>query len=69
MPHYAVPMERHVVADGTPLRAAGFADAEVRLKLDSGTVFNVLDIAGDWAWGQVNADGFVGYLPLNALAP
>jgi hypothetical protein len=36
--------------------------------LDAGTVFNVLDMAGNWAWGQVGVDGLVGYVPLAALA-
>lgn len=67
VPHYAVPMERHVVAAGANLLVAGAADAEVREALGGGAVFNVLDIAGGWAWGQVGDDGFVGYLPLGAL--
>ncbi|WP_374281934.1 SH3 domain-containing protein [Novosphingobium sp.] len=67
VPHYAVPMERAVVADGAPLLAANKADAEVREQLAGGTLFNVLDITGGWAWGQVGDDGFVGYLPVTAL--
>ncbi|HQN55523.1 MAG TPA: hypothetical protein PLL44_14000 [Novosphingobium sp.] len=27
----------------------------------------MLDIAGNWAWGQVGEDGFVGYVALEAL--
>lgn len=69
VPHYAVPMERRVVAAGASLLAAGRADAEQREALAGGAVFNVLDMAGGWAWGQVGEDGFVGYLPLDALEP
>ncbi|NOU03542.1 MAG: SH3 domain-containing protein [Novosphingobium sp.] len=69
VPHYAVPMERRVVAAGASLLAAGCGDAELREVLAGGTVFNVLDMAGGWAWGQVGEDGFVGYLPLDALEP
>jgi Bacterial dipeptidyl-peptidase Sh3 domain len=67
VPHYAVPMEHVVKAPGATLRAASKADAEVREVLAAGTLFNVLDIAGGWAWGQVGEDGFVGYLPMDAL--
>ena len=67
VPHYAVPMPRKVVAGGANLLAANKADAELREVLAGGTVFNVLDFTGGWAWGQVGEDGFVGYLPLEAL--
>lgn len=67
VPHYAVPMPRKVVAGGTNLLAANRADAEVRDVLAGGTVFNLLDVTGGWAWGQVGEDGFVGYLPIEAL--
>ena len=67
VPHYAAPMERSVAAGGADLRVAGNAEAELRQSLSGGTLFNVLDISGGWAWGQVGEDGFVGYLPLEAL--
>ena len=67
VPHYAVPMPRKVVAGGASLLAGGKTDAEVREELDAGAVFNVLDVTGGWAWGQVGEDGFVGYLPVDAL--
>ena len=68
VPHYAVPMERRIAAGGTALRVAGNAAAAVREELNSGALFNVLDMSGGWAWGQVGEDGFVGYVPLEALA-
>lgn len=67
VPHYAVPMPHRVVAAGAQLLAAGKRDAELRDNLAGGTLFNVLDVTGDWAWGQVGDDGFVGYLPVEAL--
>lgn len=67
VPHYAVPMARTVVAAGANLLADNKADAELREALPGGTVFNVLDVTGGWAWGQVGTDGFVGYLPIDAL--
>ena len=67
VPHYAAPMEREVGASGADLRVAGNAEAELREALVGGTLFNVLDISGGWAWGQVGEDGFVGYVALEAL--
>jgi len=67
VPHYAVPMERQVVASGANLLALNNPDAPVREALAGATVFNVLDVTGGWAWGQVGEDGFVGYLPIDAL--
>ncbi len=69
VPHYAVPMERRVVASGANLLALNNSQAEVRDVLPGGTLFNLLDVTGDWAWGQVGDDGFVGYLPVDALEP
>lgn len=68
VPHYSVPLPRVIAAGGTELRRAGRDDADVMAPLDAGTVFNVLDMAGNWAWGQVGVDGLVGYVPLAALA-
>ena len=67
VPHYAVPMPRFISPGGTVLRKTGRADADALETLAPGTLFNVLDIAGGWAWGQVGEDGFVGYLPLDTL--
>ena len=67
VPHYVAPMERRVVAAGAALMTSVKSDAEVREQLAGGTLFNVLDIAGNWAWGQVGEDGFVGYVALEAL--
>ena len=68
VPHYAVPMPHTVIPGGAQLRAAGNDDADTIVVLKGGCRFNVLDMAGGWAWGQVGEDGFVGYLPLAALA-
>lgn len=68
VPHYAVPMERKVVPAGAKLFAQNSKDSELRAELGGNSLFNVLDISGDWAWGQVGEDGFVGYVPLAALS-
>ncbi len=69
VPHYAVPMPHDVVAAGATLHVAGRADGDVMDALAGGTLFNVLDMAGGWAWGQVGEDGLVGYVLLGALEP
>ncbi|TCM31135.1 hypothetical protein EDF59_12569 [Novosphingobium sp. ST904] len=66
VPHYAVPMP-HAILAGAVLRVTGRTDAEPIRDLPEGETFNVLDIAGNWAWGQFGEDGQVGYLPLDAL--
>jgi hypothetical protein len=66
VPHYAVPMAHSLNRDEL-LRKAADCDAEVIETLASGLVFNVLDLAGNWAWGQVGEDGFTGYLPVASL--
>jgi hypothetical protein len=69
VPHYVVPMPRKVSGDAVILRKSANETAEGVETLAGGTVFNVLDMSGSWAWGQVGEDGFVGYLPLAALQP
>lgn len=66
VPHYAVPMP-YVLDLPATLLTAPREDALVRDELPAGVPFNVLDIAGKWAWGQVGEDGCVGYLPVAAL--
>ena len=68
VPHYAVPMPHRVNDGGATLRNAGRAAGDAMAELAAGTEFNVLDIAGGWAWGQVGDDGLVGYLPLDVLS-
>lgn len=67
VPHYAVPMAHRVKPPGATLRKADKPDADVVEALAAGTLFNVLDITGGWAWGQEGEDGFVGYLPVEML--
>lgn len=67
VPHYAAPMPHRAIAGGASLRRAGKADAEVVEGLPPGAVFDVLDIAGGWAWGQHGEDGAVGYVLLAEL--
>ncbi|MFC0588423.1 SH3 domain-containing protein [Novosphingobium aquiterrae] len=68
VPHYAVPMERQIVPAGAKLFALNSKESEVRATLGGNSLFNVLDVTGGWAWGQVGEDGFVGYVPVEALS-
>lgn len=67
VPHYAVPMPHTVAASGSTLRQAGREDAAAIVQVSGGAGFNVLDMSGGWAWGQLGDDGLVGYLPLGVL--
>lgn len=66
VPHYAVPMAR-TVQEGAPLRATPRRDADILVTIVGESVFNVLDMTGDWAWGQLGEDGLVGYVALDQL--
>lgn len=72
VPHYAVPMAHRTKAQATRLRQSAKPDADTVMELATGTRFDVLDIAGGWAWGQVcepeyGEDGPVGYIVLDEL--
>lgn len=68
VPHYAVPMP-HRVRAGAVLLAQGRADGDLITELSEGALFEVLDIAGAWAWGQLENDGLVGYVAHDSLEP
>lgn len=63
---YVVPLERTLATAGA-LHVQPRGDAEVVGTLDAGMRFEVLDIAGAWAWGCLGPEGPTGYLPLAAL--
>jgi hypothetical protein len=69
VPHYAVPMAHLAGPDGAAVRASESAGAEVLVRLQPGAPFDVLDIAGSWAWGEVpGGEGPVGYVPLSEIS-
>ncbi len=68
VPHYAEPMAHICTANGASLRAAPAAEADEIRTLAAGATFAVLDIAGEWAWGQADGEaGPVGYVALSQL--
>lgn len=66
VPHYAVPMA-HAVKAKAMLRGAGKAEGAELRTLETGEVFDVLDMSGGWAWGQAKSDLLVGYVELSML--
>lgn len=67
VPHYAVPQPRTVMPGGAPLRSEPRDDAEEICSLMEGDSFEVLDIAGKWAWGCLSLEGPVGYVRADLL--
>lgn len=65
-PHYASPMPR-VIHFETPLRATAKGDEPVLAILRKGDVFEVLEIAGGYAWGTAPGPALVGYVDASAL--
>lgn len=51
----------------TNLRAAPAADSEVLASLKAGDVFEVLELAGDRAWGVAPGAQLVGYIAAETL--
>jgi cell wall-associated NlpC family hydrolase len=66
---FAEGMVQEVVAPQAPLRRAPSHEAPLdteALKGEHVTVYEMTDEG--WAWGQLEADGYVGWIPANALA-
>jgi cell wall-associated NlpC family hydrolase len=66
---YAAGEAFEVVDRLAPLRAEPFSGAEQKTQALKGERVTVYDRNGEgWAWGQLNSDGYVGWLPDRALA-
>ena len=58
-----------VIAAVAPLRRAPTADAELMTQALKGERVTIYDHNSEgWAWGQLDSDGYVGWLPDAALA-
>jgi cell wall-associated NlpC family hydrolase len=69
-PRYAEGTAYEVVAPQTPVRGEPRPDAPVATEALGGERITVYDInAEGWAWGQLSADGYVGWLAESALKP
>lgn len=62
VPHYVVPLQRMVGDSGAQLRAGPTEETEILRDLSPGGRFDLLDTAGDWAWGCLPDVGLVGYV-------
>ena len=61
---------REVIDPQAPLRREPRPDAPMDTEALQGERVTVYNAKGEgWAWGQLAADGYVGWLPENALAP
>jgi cell wall-associated NlpC family hydrolase len=60
---------REVIEPQAPLRGEPRPDAPLLTEALKGERVTIYDANGEgWAWGQLEADGYVGWLPENALA-
>ncbi len=60
-PHYAAHLT-HVATRATSLRPTRDADGDVLATLNSGEVFEVLELSAGLAWGSAPGHGLVGYV-------
>jgi hypothetical protein len=66
--HYVIPEKRMVGDGGAALHLAPREDAEVQQQFVAGTPVELLDIAGEWVWVCLGADGPSGYCLSTRLA-
>ena len=68
-PRYVDGVSREVIDPVAPVRAEPRPDAPLLTEALKGERVSVYDSdAEGWAWGQLASDGYVGYMPANALA-
>ncbi|WP_343609898.1 SH3 domain-containing protein [Novosphingobium sp.] len=65
VPHYVAPVQHRAGSQGATLMKAPGGETLATLEPDAG--FDVLDIAGGHAWGEVTGGGVVGYIALTQL--
>jgi cell wall-associated NlpC family hydrolase len=69
-PLYVEGQVYEVIEAQAPLRSEPRPDAPLATEALKGERVTIYDTnAEGWAWGQLAADGYVGWLPANALAP
>ncbi len=64
---FVEPLRRRVVASSVPLRKGRDAGLGYETELLHGELVDLYEILDGWAWGQAVRDGYVGYLPAEAL--
>jgi cell wall-associated NlpC family hydrolase len=64
---FATGTPMRVLASSAPLRRHPSRDTGIDTEAIAGELVTVYDEHEGWAWGQLNTDGYVGYLPIEAL--
>lgn len=67
VPRYAAGEPHHVIRPAIALRREPQFTASIETEALFGEAVIVYDIAAGWAWGQLERDRYVGYLPADAL--
>lgn len=67
-PRYAEGYRHQVLRASTAVRRQPDSSLGLETELLFGEVFTVYDKADGWAWGQAERDGYVGYVPDDALS-
>lgn len=67
-PRYASGELRQVVGSIAPIRIVPRFDAPLLTQALFGELATVYDMAGGWAWVQLENDGYVGYIPADNLS-
>jgi cell wall-associated NlpC family hydrolase len=66
--HFVAGSPRTVVAGNAPLKSQPASDAPLASEVLRGETFVVFDDGAEgWSWGQLETDGYVGYVPSDAL--
>lgn len=69
-PRYVVGATKRVIRSTADLRREPVATAPVETQALYGETVTIYDESGDgWAWGQLNRDGYVGWLATDVLGP
>ena len=66
-PHYAAPMAMRVTT-ATSILAKPSPEAETLAVLEVGDIFDVLEVASSYCWGQGRISGLVGYAACDSLS-
>ncbi|AMJ62423.1 C40 family peptidase [Bosea sp. PAMC 26642] len=61
------PVPKRVISSSAPLRREPRPDAPLDTEALAGELVQVYEVFEGWAWGQLESDGYVGYLPDNVL--
>lgn len=66
--HYVIPQIRTVGSEGVEVMENTRDDSPVVTRFEPGTKVEILDVAGDWAWGCLGPDGPSGYMKASCLS-